>query len=115
MPRLMRWVSGLKRITCTLTCWPICKGLGRMVDAAPGDIGDVQQAIDAAQIDERAVIGDVLHHAVQDHAFLEALDQLAALLGAGFFQHGAAGHHDVAAGAVHLEDLERLRRAHQRA
>ena len=23
MPRLMRWVSGLKRMTCTLTCWPI--------------------------------------------------------------------------------------------
>ena len=48
-------------------------------------------------------------------AFLQALDQLAALLGAGLFQHGAAGDHDVAAGAVHLEDLERLRRAHQRA
>ncbi len=86
-----------------------------MVDAPPGDVGDVQQAVDAAKIDERAVVGDVLHHAVQDHAFLEALDQLAALLGAGLFQHGAAGHHDVAAGAVHLEDLERLRRTHQRA
>ena len=31
-----------------------------MVDAAPRDVGDVQQAIDAAQIDEGAVIGDVL-------------------------------------------------------
>ena len=75
----------------------------------------MQQAIDAAQIDERAVVGDVLHHAVEDLAFLQALDQLGALLGAGLLQHGAAGHHDVAAGAVHLEDLERLRRAHQRA
>ena len=88
---------------------------GRMVDAPPGDVGDVQQAVDAAQIDERAVIGDVLDHAFEDLAFLEACDQLGALLGAGLFQHGAARHDDVAARAVHLEDLERLRRAHQRA
>jgi hypothetical protein len=37
-----------------------------------------------------------------------------ALLGAGLFQNGAARDHDVAAGAVHLEDLEGLRRAHER-
>ena len=42
-------------------------------------------------------------------------DQLGALLGAGLFQHGAARDDDVAAAAVHLEDRERLRRAHQRA
>ena len=89
--------------------------LARVVDAAPGDVGHVQQAVDAAEVHEGAVIGDVLDHAVEDHALLEALDQLAALLGAGLLQHGAAGDHDVAAGAVHLEDLERLRRAHQRA
>ena len=89
--------------------------LARVVDAAPRDVGHVQQAIDAAEVHERAVIGDVLHHAVQDHAFLEALDQLAALLGARLLQHRAARDHDVAAGAVHLQDLERLRRAHQRA
>ncbi len=115
MPRLMRCVSALKRMTCTRTCWPICSASAGMVDAAPGDVGHVQQAVHAAQIHERAVIGDVLHHAVQDHAFLEALDQLAALLGARLFQHGAAADDDVAAGAVHLEDLERLRHAHQRA
>ena len=51
--------------------------LGRMVDAPPGDVGDVQQAVDAAEIDEGAVIGDVLHDAVEDLAFLEAWDQLA--------------------------------------
>ena len=36
-------------------------------------------------------------------------------LGAALLEHGAARHHDVAAAAIHLEDLERLRRAHQRA
>ena len=54
--------------------------LGRMVDAPPGDVGDVQQAVDAAEIDEGAVVGDVLHHAVEDLAFLQAGDQLGALL-----------------------------------
>ena len=88
--------------------------LGRVIDAPPRDVGDVQQPVDAAEIDEGAVIGDVLHHAVQDLAFLQAGDQLGALLGAALFQNGAARHDDVAARAVHLEDLERLRRAQQR-
>ena len=85
-----------------------------MVDATPGDIGDVQQAVDAAEVDERTVIGDVLDHAVDDLALFEVLHQLLALLGAGLFEHRAARHHDVAAAAIHLEDLERLRIVHQR-
>src|SRR5229473_507941 len=88
--------------------------LGRVIDPAPGDIGDVQQAVDAAEIDERTVIGDVLDDAVDDLAFLEILHQLLALLGAGLLEHGAPRHHDVATPAIHLEDLERLRHVHQR-
>src|SRR6266403_2154145 len=88
--------------------------LGGVIDAPPRDVGDVQQAVDAAEIHEGAVVGDVLDHAVDDLALFEILHQLLALLGAGLFQHGAAGDHDVAAAAVHLEDLERLRHVHQR-
>ena len=88
--------------------------LGRVIDAPPGDVGDVQQAVDAAEVDERAVVGDVLHHAVDDLALFEVLHQLLALLGAGLLEHGAAGDDDVAAAAIHLEDLERLRHVHQR-
>ena len=54
------------------------EGFGRVVDAAPRDVGDVQQAVDAAEIDERAVIGDVLDDAVEDLAFLEVGDQFGA-------------------------------------
>ena len=86
-----------------------------MIDAPPRDVGDVQQAVDAAEVHERAVVGDVLDHAVDDLTLFEVLHQLLALLGAGLFQHGAAGHDDVAAAAIHLEDLERLRLVHQRA
>ena len=87
----------------------------RMADAAPGDVGDVQQAIDAAQIDEGAVIGDVLDHAFDHLAFLEGGDERGTLFGAALFEHGAAGDHDIAAAAIHFEDLEGLRLVHQRA
>ena len=86
-----------------------------MVDPAPGHVGDVQQAVDAAEVDEGAVLGDVLDHAVDHVAFGQPRDDLGALLGAALFQHGAARHDDVAAAAVHLQDLERLRHVHQRA
>src|SRR5450631_3971903 len=85
-----------------------------MIDPAPRDISDVQQAVDAAEIDKRTVIGDVLDHTVDDLALFQILHQLLALLGAGLFQYRAARHHDVAAAAIHLEDLERLRVVHQR-
>src|SRR5258705_2590935 len=87
---------------------------GRVIDPAPGDIGDVQQAVDAAEIDEGTVIGDVLDHAVDHLTLFEVLHQLLALFGAGLFEHRAARHHDVAAAAIHLENLERLRIVHQR-
>jgi hypothetical protein len=88
--------------------------LGRMVDAAPGHVGDVQQAVDAAEVDERTVVGDVLDDALDHLALFEVLDDLRALLGAALFEHGAARHDDVAATAIHLEDLEGLRVVHQR-
>ena len=89
--------------------------LARVIDAAPGHVGDVQQAVDAAQVDEGAVVGDVLDQAF-DHLTLGQLrDDLGALLGARGFQDLAARDDDVAAPAIHLQDLEGLRRMHQRA
>src|SRR4029453_2391962 len=67
----------------------------------------------AAEIDEGAVIGDVLDHAVDDLALFEAAHDLAPLLGAGLFEHGTARDDDIAAPSVHLEDLEGLRHVHQ--
>src|SRR3974390_960998 len=87
---------------------------GRMINASPGDVRDVQQAVDAAEVNEGAVIGDVLYHAVDYLTLFEVLHQLLALLGARLFQHGAAGDDDVAAAAIHLHDLELLRHVHQR-
>ena len=85
-----------------------------MIDPPPGDVGHMQEAVDPAEIDERAVVGQVLHCAVDDLAFGEIGDDLVALLGAALLQHGAAGDDDVAAAAVHFQDLERLGNVHQR-
>src|SRR5262245_12745306 len=88
--------------------------LGRMIDAPPRYVGDVQQAVDASEIHKRAVVGDVLDHTVDDLAFLEVLHQLLTLFGASLLKHGTAGNDDVAAAAIHLQDLERLRGIHER-
>lgn len=48
-------------------------------------------------------------------SFFEILDQAAALFGARFFEDRAARHDDVAAAAIHLQDLEGLRQVHERA
>ena len=61
--------------------------VARMRQASPGHVGDVQQAVDAAQVDERAVVGQVLHRAGQDRVFFQVLQRLAALLRLLFFQH----------------------------
>jgi hypothetical protein len=89
--------------------------LARVVDALPAHVGHVQQAVDAAQVNERTVVGDVLDDAFADFTLLQLRHQFGALLGAGFFQDGATRDDDVAARTVHLEDGEGLFLAHERA
>ena len=80
--------------------------LGRVVDAAPAHVGDVQQAVDAAEVDEGAVLGEVLDLAGHDLALGELLQGLALLLLALLLEQDAARQHDVAALLVELDDLE---------
>ena len=78
--------------------------LGRMADAAPRHVGDVQQAVDAAEIDERAVVGDVLDGALEHLAFGERVQRVLLLLRVFFLEENLAGEHDVAALLVDLDD-----------
>src|SRR5579884_3081109 len=80
--------------------------LGRMTDALPRHVGDVQQAVDATEVDECAVVGQVLDHALDHRAFLQARQELFALLGMLALDHGAAADHHVVALAVEFDDLE---------
>ena len=66
----------------------------------------MQQSVDAAQIHERAEIRDVLDHALADLAAVEFGDDGLLLLLLLDFEHHAAGHHDVPAALVQLDDLE---------
>src|SRR5712691_6431972 len=77
-----------------------------MVHAAPGDVRDVQQTIDTAEVDEDAVVGDVLDDSVRDLAFLETAERVVLLLGLFDFDDGAARQHDVAPLLVERDDLE---------
>src|SRR5690606_27502384 len=77
-----------------------------VADAAPAHIGDMEQAVDAAEIDERAVLGDVLDRTGDDHALLEVLEGLGLEPVALLLEEHAAREHDVAALLVELDDLE---------
>ena len=48
--------------------------------ASPRHVGDVQKAVETAQINERAVLGQVLDDSGQDRAFFQMLQSLRALL-----------------------------------
>ena len=73
--------------------------VAQVVDALPRDVGDVQEAVEAAQVDERTVVGDVLDHALEDLALLQGGQELVALLRPALLEHGAPADHDVAAAA----------------
>ena len=77
-----------------------------MAHTAPCHVGDVQQAVNSAQINERTVLGDVFDHAFDRRAFFEGVHQLGALFAHRCFNHSTARQHDVVALAIQLDDLE---------
>ena len=85
-----------------------------MIDAPPSNIGDVQQTVHTAQIDKSTIIGDVFDHAVDLLAFQQIGDDFIARFGAGLFHNGTARDNNIAAAAVHFQNLKRLRCVHQR-
>ena len=81
-----------------------------MVDVAPGELGDVDQPVDAVEVDERAEVDDVGNLALDDLTGLEIAEDLLADLLALLLEDGAAREDDVVARAVELDHLalERL-------
>ena len=64
--------------------------LARVVDVRPRELGDVDQAVDPVEVDERAEVHDVGDLALDDQARLQALQDRLALLLALLLQHRAA-------------------------
>ena len=83
-----------------------------MIDAPPRNIGDVQQTVDTAQINKGTVISDVFHHPVHLLAFQQIGNDFIACFGPCFFHNGTTRDDNIAAAAVHFQNLERLRRVH---
>ena len=79
--------------------------LARVVDVRPRELGDVDQAVDPVEVDERAELDDVRDLALDDEAGLQPLQDRLALLLALLLQHRAAAEHHVVARAVELDDL----------
>src|SRR4029450_3208874 len=72
---------------------------------APRDLGDVDQAVHAVEVDEGAEVDDVRDLALDDIARLKPVEDLLALLLALVLEDGAARQHDIVARAVELDHL----------
>ena len=78
----------------------------RVFHAAPCQIGDVQQTVDTAQVNERTVVGNVFNDTFDNSTFLQIFQQGFAFFAQSGFQNGTAGNHDVIAFFVQLDDFE---------
>src|SRR5689334_1773762 len=76
-----------------------------MVDVRPRELGDVDQAVHAVEVDEGAEVDNVRDLALDDVAGLKLVENRLAHLLALVLEDGAAREHDVVAGAVELDHL----------
>ena len=80
--------------------------VARVRQPAPAHVGDMQQAVEAAHIDERAVVGQVLHRSGEDAALFQG-GQRDRLLGVLLlFEEFLAADDHVAALLVQLDDAD---------
>ena len=76
-----------------------------VVDVLPRQLGNVNQAVDTAEIDEGAEVDDGGNNALADLALLQLVQELGANLGLGLLQVRTAGQNNVVALLVQLDDL----------
>src|SRR5215212_2200593 len=79
--------------------------LARVVDVLPTEFGDVDQTVDALQVDEGPEVDEVGDGAPDDHALFEGGQDTLALLLALLLEDGAPRKNDVVAAPVQLDDL----------
>ena len=79
--------------------------LGRVVDVLPGQLGDVHEAVDAAEVHERTEVDDRGDDTLADLTLLELGQEAVANLGLGLLEPGTARQDHVVAVLVELDDL----------
>src|SRR5512133_3412777 len=80
--------------------------IGRLADAAPGEVGNVQQAVYATQIHKCTVIGNVLDDTFDDLTLFKFFKSDIANRGTLIFEDRTTGKHDVVAFLIELDNLE---------
>src|SRR5258708_14184656 len=75
-----------------------------MIDAAPAQVREVQQAVNSTEIHKSSVLGNILHVPVHNLAFGQRFHQRGALGVQLFFEQCPPADHHVAAAAVQLGD-----------
>src|SRR5262245_22259575 len=78
-----------------------------MACTSPRHICDVEQTIDAAQVYEGSVLGDILDHSLDHLAFLEVRQRLLFGFFPLFFQEQPSRQHDVPAATIKFDDFHR--------
>ena len=78
--------------------------LRRIVHVVPGELGDVDQAVDAAQINESAEVNDGGNGALETHTRLKLGQDLGALSLTGLLEDNTTGQNDIVAVTIHLDN-----------
>ena len=86
--------------------------LGGVVDVLPGQLGDVDQTVDATQVHEGTEVDDGGHDTGADLPLLQGLQEVGADLGLSLLEPGATGKDHVVAVLVQLNDLRLELAAH---
>ncbi len=110
----MRSFSRSNFSTLTVISSPAVTTSEGCVHAPVRHVADVQQPVDSAQIDEGAVVGQILDDSGNHAAFFQHLQRRALARVLLFLHRHLARHHHVAAAAVQLDDLDRNVLAQQR-
>src|SRR5206468_771548 len=71
-------------------------------------VTDVENPVDAAEVDEGAVSGDIFHRSLQYNTLLDNLQDFLFERIAFFFQNRAARHHDIAARAIKFQNRKAI-------
>src|SRR4051812_46693224 len=79
--------------------------LARVVDVLPRQLGDVDETVDTAEVDERTEVDDRRDLALADLPLLELGEEVLPDLALRLLEPRAAGQHDVVAVLVELDDL----------
>jgi hypothetical protein len=79
--------------------------LGGVVDVLPGQLGDVHEPVDAAEVHEGTEVDDAGDHTAPDLALLQGGEELVAELALGLLEELAPREDDVVAVLVELDDL----------